>query len=72
MLITASLHDASVSYWSPAKWTAKLRALKTDNNILMLKTNMSGGHGGSSGRYDYLEEIAFEFAFCLDMLGIQQ
>ncbi|MGQ9610423.1 MAG: S9 family peptidase [bacterium] len=71
ILITASLNDPRVQYWEPAKWTAKLRALKTDNNILLLKTNMGAGHGGASGRYDYLKEIAFEYAFilkCLEMI----
>ncbi len=70
MLITAGLNDPRVQYWEPAKWTAKLRALKTDNNVLLLKTNMGAGHGGASGRYDYLKEIAFEYAFVFDMLGI--
>ena len=72
MLITAGLNDPRVQYWEPAKWTAKLRALKTDDNLLLLKTNMGAGHGGASGRYDYLKEIAFEYAFILDMLGIQE
>ena len=72
MLITAGLNDPRVQYWEPAKWTAKLRALKTDNNLLLLKTNMGAGHGGASGRYDYLKEIAFEYAFILDMLGMQE
>jgi len=70
MLITAGLNDPRVQYWEPAKWTAKLRANKTDNNLLMLKTNMGAGHGGASGRYDYLKEIALEYAFilkCMDM-----
>lgn len=70
ILITASLYDTRVQYWEPAKWTAKLRALKTDSNILLLKTNMSAGHGGASGRYDYLKEIAFEYAFILSCLKI--
>lgn len=68
ILITASLNDPRVQYWEPAKWTAKLRALKTDNNILLFKTNMGAGHGGASGRYDYLKEIAFEYAFILKCL----
>jgi oligopeptidase B len=72
MLITAGLYDASVSYWSPAKWTARLRALKTDENLLLLKTNMVAGHGGSSGRYDYIKDVAFEYAFILDVLGIKE
>jgi oligopeptidase B len=72
MLITAGLNDPRVGYWEPAKWAAKLRALKTDNNVLLLKTNMGAGHGGASGRYDYLKEIAFEYAFMLDIVGIHK
>jgi len=72
LLITAGLNDSRVQYWEPAKWTAKLRALKTDNNLLLLKTNMDAGHMGLSGRYDYLEEIAFEYAFILDRLGSER
>jgi len=70
MLITAGLNDTRVQYWEPAKWTARLRAMKTDNNRLLLKTNMGAGHGGKSGRYERIEEIAFEYAFMLDILGI--
>ncbi|MBD2082140.1 S9 family peptidase [Leptolyngbya sp. FACHB-17] len=66
LLITAGLNDPRVSYWEPAKWTARLRALKTDTNVLLLKTNMGAGHGGASGRYERLKEIAFEYAFLLD------
>ncbi|HEY9882226.1 MAG TPA: S9 family peptidase, partial [Thermosynechococcaceae cyanobacterium] len=62
LLITAGLNDSRVAYWEPAKWTAKLRSLKTDHNCLLLKTNMGAGHGGASGRYDSLKEIAFEYA----------
>ncbi|MDJ0593949.1 MAG: S9 family peptidase [Pleurocapsa sp. MO_226.B13] len=69
LLITAGLNDPRVKYWEPAKWTAKLRQLKTDNNILLLKTNMSAGHGGASGRYEYLKEIALEYAFVLEQLN---
>jgi oligopeptidase B len=72
MLITAGLNDPRVQYWEPAKWTAKLRALKTDDNRLLLKTNMGAGHGGASGRYDALREEAFEYAFMLDVLGIEE
>ncbi|MCP4709764.1 MAG: S9 family peptidase, partial [Planctomycetes bacterium] len=71
MLITAGLNDPRVQYWEPAKWTAKLRATKTDNNLLVLKTNMGAGHGGASGRYDYLKEVAFEYAFVFKELGIR-
>jgi len=70
MLVTAGLNDPRVSYWEPAKWTAKLRPVKTDNNLLLLKTNMGAGHGGASGRYEYLKEIAFEYTFLLKVLGI--
>ncbi|BAZ52199.1 protease II [Nostoc sp. NIES-4103] len=70
LLIIAGLNDSRVKYWEPAKWTAKLRELKTDNNILLLKTNMDAGHGGASGRYDSLRELAFEYAFILDRLGL--
>jgi oligopeptidase B len=71
MLITAGLNDTRVQYWEPAKWTAKLRSFKTDNNRLLLKTNMGAGHGGVSGRYERFKEIAFEYAFVLDVLGIK-
>ncbi|MBV7328022.1 S9 family peptidase [Chloroflexi bacterium TSY] len=68
IVVTAGLNDPRVQYWEPAKWVAKLRALKTDSNRLALKTNMGAGHGGASGRFDYLKEIAFEYAFILDVL----
>ena len=70
LLITAGLNDPRVTYWEPAKWTAKLRATKTDNNILMLKTNMGAGHGGKSGRFAALHEVAEEYAFILDQFGL--
>jgi oligopeptidase B len=70
LLITAGLNDPRVSYWEPAKWTAKLRTLKTDQNQLLLKTNMGAGHSGASGRYERLKEIAFEYAFMLNYLGL--
>jgi oligopeptidase B len=70
MLIKTSLHDSQVMYWEPAKYVARLRTLKTDNNPLLLVTNMKAGHGGSSGRYDYLKEIALDYAFLLRELGI--
>lgn len=69
MLITAGLNDPRVSYWEPAKWTAKLRDLKTDSNVLLLKTNMGAGHAGVSGRYEQLKEVAFEYAFLLEQWG---
>jgi len=65
MLVTAGLNDPRVSYWEPAKWVAKLRALKTDNNVLLLKTNMGSGHFGPSGRYEGIKETAFDYAFLL-------
>ncbi len=71
ILITASLNDQRVQYWEPAKWTAKLRATKTGDSVLLLKMNMGAGHGGSSGRYDWMKEIAFDYAFMLDRLGVE-
>lgn len=70
MLVKTSLNDSQVMYWEPAKYIAKLRTLKTDKNVLLLDTNMSAGHGGASGRYDYLKEIAFDYAFLLKELGV--
>jgi oligopeptidase B len=70
MLVKTSLNDSQVMYWEPAKYVAKLRTLKTDANPLLLKTNMGAGHGGASGRYDYLREIALNYAFLLTNLGI--
>jgi oligopeptidase B len=70
MLIKTSLHDSQVMYWEPAKYVAKLRTLKTDSNPLLLVTNMKAGHGGASGRYDYLKEIAFDYAVLLKELGV--
>jgi oligopeptidase B len=69
ILAQAGLNDPRVSYWEAAKWTAKLRVHKQDTNVLLLKTNMGSGHFGSSGRYDYLKEIAFEYAFLLNQIG---
>ena len=70
MLVKTSLHDSQVMYWEPAKYVAKLRTLKTDTYPLLLVTNMQAGHGGASGRYDYLKEIALDYAFVLKELGI--
>ncbi len=70
MLVKTSFDDSQVMYWEPAKYVAKLRTLKTDSNPLIFKINMSGGHGGSSGRYDKLKEIAFDYAFELAQMGI--
>ncbi|MEM8950311.1 MAG: S9 family peptidase [Pseudomonadota bacterium] len=72
ILVTAGLNDPRVHYWEPAKWTAKLRATKTDGNRLLLKTNMGAGHGGASGRYDALKELAFDYAFILETLGVTE
>lgn len=71
ILVTTSFNDSQVGYWEPAKYTAKLRALKTDNNKLLFKINMNAGHSGASGRYDYLKELAFEYCMILSMLGIE-
>lgn len=72
ILITAGLTDTRVSYWEAAKWAAKLRALKTDGNVLLLKIQMGAGHMGASGRYDYLRDIAFEYTFILDLFGVEE
>ena len=69
MLVTTGLHDSQVQYWEPAKWVARLRAQKTDDNLLLLKTNMSAGHGGASGRFDRYRETALVYAFLLDRAG---
>ena len=72
MLVTTGLHDSQVQYWEPAKWIAKLRDLKTNNNILLLQTNMDAGHGGASGRFEALKEVAMDYAFLLDLEGITE
>ncbi|WP_408029846.1 S9 family peptidase [Tenacibaculum xiamenense] len=69
MLVTTGLHDSQVQYWEPAKWVAKLRELKTDNNLLFLHTNMEAGHGGASGRFNSLKETAEEYTFFLMLEG---
>jgi oligopeptidase B len=63
------LTDPRVTYWEPAKWVAKLREMKTDGNLLVLKTNMSAGHGGASGRFEALKEIAVDYAFAIKVAG---
>ena len=70
MLVKTSLNDSQVMYWEPAKYVARLRALRANTTPLLLVTNMGAGHGGASGRYDHLHEIAYDFAFVLDQLGI--
>jgi oligopeptidase B len=71
MLVRTSFQDSQVMYWEPAKYVAKLRSLKTDNNVLLFKCNMNAGHGGASGRYDALRERAFLYAFLLTQLGVK-
>ncbi len=72
MLIEVSLNDSQVPYWEGAKWAAKLREMKTDKNVVLLKTNMGAGHGGASGRYDRLKEVAFDYAYALTQVGIDK
>ncbi len=72
MLVTTGLHDSQVQYFEPAKWVAKLRATKTDKNILLLKTNMEFGHGGASGRFDYLKDVSLRWAFLFALEGIEK
>ncbi|GLB53673.1 oligopeptidase B [Neptunitalea chrysea] len=72
MLVTTGYHDSQVQYWEPAKWVAKLRELKQDTHLLLLRTNMKTGHGGASGRFESLKEVAEEYAFLLDLEGIEQ
>lgn len=69
MLVTTGLHDSQVQYWEPAKWVARLRVYKTDQNPLVLHTNMEAGHGGASGRFQRIKEVAREYAFLLDLAG---
>jgi oligopeptidase B len=71
MLVKTSLNDSQVMYWEPAKYVAKMRTLKQDDRVLLLHTNMAAGHGGASGRYEYLEEIAFDYAFLLRVLEVE-
>jgi oligopeptidase B len=68
IFVTAGLNDPRVSYWEPAKWVAKLRAMNTGDRLLLLRTNLGSGHFGASGRYEYLKETAIEYAFLLDVL----
>jgi oligopeptidase B len=70
MLVTTGLHDSQVQYFEPSKWVAKLRELKTDKNIILLHTNMNAGHGGASGRFDYLKDVALQYGFLFALEGI--
>jgi oligopeptidase B len=72
MLVTTGLHDSQVQYWEPAKWVAKLRDMKTDDNLLLLHTDMETGHGGASGRFEKYRETSLEYAFMLKLLGIKK
>jgi oligopeptidase B len=72
ILVTTGYWDSQVQYWEPAKYVAKLRDMKTDNNLLLLHTNMEAGHGGKSGRFEALKEVALEYAFMLDLSGIKE
>ena len=69
MYVITGLHDSQVQYWEPAKWVAKLRTHKTDTNILLFDINMDAGHGGASGRFESLKEVAKEYTFLLDLEG---
>jgi oligopeptidase B len=70
MLVTSGLWDSQVQYWEPTKWVARLRTLKTDDNPLLLRTNMKAGHSGKSGRFERYQEVAEEYAFILWQAGI--
>ncbi|MEM1319488.1 MAG: S9 family peptidase [Bacteroidota bacterium] len=72
MMVTTGLHDSQVQYWEPAKWVAKLREMKTDDNVLLLHTNMDAGHGGASGRFKRHKETAMQYAFVLDLADIHE
>ena len=71
LLVTTGYHDSQVQYWEPAKWVAKLRDMKTDDHLLLFKTNMDAGHSGASGRFSYLKEVALDYAFFLMLEGIE-
>jgi len=72
LLVTTGLHDSQVQYFEPAKWVARLRVMKTDKNLLLFKTSMEAGHGGASGRFDYLREVALQYAFLMALEGITE
>lgn len=71
MLVTTGLHDSQVQYWEPAKWVAKLREMKTDNNLLLLDTDMEAGHSGTSGRFKRFRKTALEYAFLIELAGVK-
>ena len=72
LLVLTGLHDSQVQYWEPAKWVAKLRHYKSDNNKLLLHTNLEAGHGGAAVRFRRFRETAMEYAFVFDLLGIKE
>lgn len=72
LLVTTGLHDSQVQYFEPAKWVAKLRATKTGDQVVLLHTNMEFGHGGASGRFDYLNDVALNYAFLFKLEGINE
>jgi oligopeptidase B len=72
ILVTTGFHDSQVQYWEPAKWVAKLRDMKTDDNLLLFQTQMDFGHGGASGRFQWIKDLALEYAFIFDQLGISE
>ena len=72
MLVTTGLHDSQVQYWEPAKWVAKLREFKTDDNLLMLKTDMAAGHSGKTGRFQRIEDEALNYSFFLSLENIRE
>ena len=72
IMVTTGLHDSQVQYWEPAKWVAKLRELKTDDNMLILKTDMSAGHSGKTGRFHRIEDTALNYSFFVGLEGIRE
>ena len=72
LLVTTGLHDSQVQYWEPAKWVAKLRELKTDDKLLLMKTDMAAGHSGKTGRFHRIEDTALYFSFFLALEGIKE
>jgi len=72
LLVTTGLHDSQVQYFEPAKWVAKLREIKQGNQVILFKTDMSYGHGGASGRFDYLKDVALNYAFLFKLEGITE